>query len=738
MAGNAPPNSPAPNSLAHGGAADRFGAPLRRFEDERLVTGQGRFTDDIPLEGALRVAFVRSPVAHGELMELEMEAARAMPGVAAVFSGADVADLGSLSVNPILPDLRCPPFPVLACGRVRAVGQPVAAVLADTAAQAADAAEYVGLDVEPETAKVDIGDHAPDLFADIPGDEVLSGRWIIGTPHEAFKAAATVVSARVRHARVAPTSMEPRTIAARHDPQSDRLTVWMSTQTPHRARNELARILHRDPSSIRVVAPDVGGAFGMKGSLFPEEAFVAWAAIRLGRPVRWTATRSEEFLSATQGRGAVNEGRLALDADGRFLALEARIAYPLGHWLPFSAAVPAWNVARILPGPYAVPDIDIATRAELTTTAALGIYRGAGRPEAAALMERLVDEAAAALDLDPAEIRRRNMIAPETLPASGPVSRWLDSGDYPTALTRLQDIAGYDALLAERSLRRAKGEVVGLGLAFYIEPSGQGWETAEVRHEPDGRIIGTTGSSAQGQGRETAFAQILAEVFDVPAASVTIRHGDTDAIAEGIGALASRSTPIGGSALYQAACEVRDRLRQEQRTGEAIVANVKYTAEGEAWGYGCHLAVVAIDPETGTPALERLVCLDDAGRILNPLLAEGQIRGGIAQGIGEALLEAVHYDRDGQLLTGSFMDYAMPRADTIPPITIEKMQTPAPGNLIGAKGIGEAGTIGAPAAILNAVADALRPLGAPVPDMPLTAEKLWRAMKGAAPTGETR
>ncbi|PLX36422.1 MAG: xanthine dehydrogenase [Hyphomicrobiales bacterium] len=724
-----------PRSAPHNG--DRLGDSRRRVEDARLVTGKGRFTDDVVLEGALRVAFVRSAYAHGCLAAVDTLEAEGMPGVAAVFTGPDVQDLGCLAVNPLFEGIKCPPFPVIACGRVRAVGQPVAAILADTAPRAADAAEWVSVDITPEPAALtlDPSEDAPALFAEIENNQAISTSWRTGDAASAFERTAHVVSARIEHARVSPAPLEPRTAAADYDAENDRLTIWMSTQTPHRARNELARILHREQGSIRVIATDVGGAFGMKGSLFPEEVFVAWAAIKLARPVRWTATRSEEFLSATHGRGATNEGRLALDDEGRFLALEARIACPLGHWLPFSAAVPPYNAGRILPGPYAIDTVDIEARAFVTTTTAVGIYRGAGRPEAAALMERLVNEAAAATRIDPLELRRRNLVPPQEMPHRSPTGITLDSGDYPATLDRLAELSGYDALRADCERRRANGEIVGIGLAFYVEPSGVGWETAEVRWEPDGTITGITGSSAQGQGRETAFAQILAEVFDVPADIVTIRHGDTSLIADGIGALASRSTPIGGSALYEAACKVRDRLRQTPECADTISESVVYTADGEAWGYGCHLAVLAIDPETGTPTIETLICVDDAGTLINPMLAEGQVRGGIAQGFGEAMMERIVYDGDGQLVTGSFMDYAMPRASDLPPVTVAKTQTPSTVNLIGAKGIGEAGTIGAPAAILNAAYDALRPLGVDRIDMPLTPDKLWTAIAATRTTG---
>ncbi len=717
----------------HGRTGRYIGRSLPRREDDSLITGRGRYVDDVRLASALHVSFVRSPHACGRIVQCDVSAAVAIPGVVGVFTGADVGHLGSLTVNPVLETVNPTPYPILAGERIMAVGEPVAAIVATSPMAGADAADAVAIDVAPEDA-------APHTDRSIACDPLLPGQtsnvalaqtWLSDDVKTAFEQADFIAQIKLNHPRLAPSSLEPRTVAADVEPDNGKLTVWLSTQTPHRARGELAGILGVDEARIRVVAPDVGGAFGMKASLYPEEVFVAWAALTLRRPVRWTATRGEDLLTATHGRGTASAGQLALTRDGRFLGLKADITCPLGHWLPTSAAIPAWNAARILPGPYMIDAVDISTKGVVTNSAPVGIYRGAGRPEAAALMERLVEEAARITDIDPVEIRRRNLLPGDRLPHTGPTGIVLDSGDYPAALERLRELADYDALLAARDRRRRKGELAGMGLAFYVEPSGRGWESARVRLDPDGGITAATGGSSQGHGRETAFAQIVAEVFDVPPETVRIEHGDTDTAPAGIGALASRSTAIGGSALRQAAERVRERADRLGGINETVEADVIYENDGEAWGYGCYLACVTIDRETGVTTVDKLFCVDDAGQLVNPMLVEGQIMGGVAQGLGEALMERIVYDDDGQLLTGSLTDYALPRAADMPPIVMSSLSTPSPFNLLGAKGVGEAGTIGAPTAVLNAALDALHPLGVRRLDMPLTSESVWRAIAAA-------
>lgn len=721
------------------GSAPRkhVGARLQRREDQALIQGQGRFVDDVFLPHALHVGFVRSVFGAGRIVAVDCSPARNRDSVIAAYCGADVAHLGDLPVNAIAGALKQPPYPVLANGYVRAVGQPLAAVLCRNAAEAADAGNDILVDIEDGPAMASIASARTPasaeeaVFEDIPGNVAFARTWREGDVEHAFAQAAYTVSVEVAHPRLAPAPLEPRSIAADYDDETGNLTIYLSTQTPHRSRADLAGILGIEPSRLRLISPDVGGAFGMKASLYPEEVFVAWAALTLRRPVRWTATRSEEFLSASQGRGGVNRGTLALAADGRFLALRADMTSPLGHWLTTSAAIPAWNSGRILPGPYLIDAVDISTRGILTHTAPVGIYRGAGRPEAALMMERLVEKAARTLGIDPVDLRRRNLIPAGRMPHTGPTGIRLDSGDYRRALDTLCSHAGYEDLKEAVSRRRTAGEIVGLGMAFYVEPCGRGWESARVETRPDGTIVAATGSSSQGHGRQTAYAQIVADVFDVAPENVEVRLGDTETCPAGIGALASRSTAIGGSALLTAARQARADASKGDGSGSAEIV---YETDDEAWGFGCHLALVCIDAETGTLSVESITCLDDIGTVINPMLVEGQIMGGIAQGFGEAVLERLVYTKDGQLLTGSLSDYALPRADTMPAINIVATSTLSPNNLLGAKGVGEAGTIGAPAAILNAALDALAPSGVRDLNMPLTSETIWRALRDAKQT----
>lgn len=677
------------------------------------LRGEGVFTGDVALTDPLHLAFARSDVARGRIASIDVAAAREVAGVAGVHLGWDVAGLGVLSVNEILPLHQATRFPVLAQGFVECLGQPIAAVLGETAQAALDGVEGLAPEIEEASRAT--------------GDAIALKRWRTGDPEAAFESAAHVVEVTVQHPRLAPSPLEPRAIAVEWT--EDGLTVWHSTQTPHRTRSELAQILGLDPHKLRVIAPDVGGSFGMKASLYPEEVFAVWAALHHRRSVRWCATRGEDFLSATHGRGLQSKGRLAVSEDGTFLAVEAQISAPVGPWLPNSALIPAWNAARILPGPYDVPTVDICTQAVPDGNGPTGIYRGAGRPEAACLMERLVDKAARACGVDPVEIRAKNLTGAGTFPMRTATGNLLDSGDYPEALAAACKAADYRMLIAKRDAARAEGRVSGVGIAFYLEPSGEGFETARVSLSTTGRVTIASGSSSQGQGRETGYAQIAAEVLDMPFDLIDVIQGDSATCPAGIGAVASRGTAIGGSAVFTA-CE---RLRARMLRGDVapITEDVRYENEGQAWGYGVYIVAVDLCRDTGAASITHATCFDDVGRVLNPAFVEGQIRGGFAQGVGEALLEQVVFDDDGQLLTGSFMDYAMPRATDMPEVAIAGSAHPSPLNALGVKGVGEAGTIGAPAAILNAVLDALAPMGVLHLDMPLTPCKLWTAMHAA-------
>lgn len=704
--------------------ADWRSGGLARVEDHRLLTGRGLYVHDVQQPGMLHAVFVRSTHARARLLGVDLGAARAAEGVVAVIGPDQLAGHFMPPINELVSGMCLPDCPLLAQGRVDSVGQPIALVLATSLQAAQAAAEQVFVDYDAEPAQGDMA----------PGAEPLGS-----VRHQSGNAQASDAAYRVslshRQSRVIAMSLEPRAAVARWDAGSGMLTAWLGTQAPSRARADIARTLGLPTSQVRVIAPDVGGAFGAKASVSPEDLVVAFAAHHLKATVKWMSSRSEEFMSAAQGRGARLEGELWLDADGRFLHLQARLQFPMGAWLPFSAVVPARNAARILPGPYRVAGVDIAAQAGMSNAAAVNIYRGAGRPEAALLMERLVEMAARQAGIDPVELRLRNLVEAGAMPYATPTGECFDAGNYRAALERACARFDYAGERREQARRRAAGELLGIGVAMYVEPCGQGWESARVTLQADGGVCVASGSAAQGQGHQTSYAVIAAEVLACDVARVRVDHGDTDSCPEGIGALASRSMAIGGSAVAQAA-----RMAAQRRdAGEAlpIVAETVYTAPSEAWSYGCVIARMAIDCDTGKPRIERMVWADDAGRIISPQLAEGQLLGGMAQGLGQAMLERIVYDSEGQLLTGSLMDYAVPRADDMPPMEFESLAVASKANLLGAKGVGEAGCIGVPAALLNAAADALAPLGEKELDFPLTAERLWRAMQPQPLSGKT-
>jgi len=734
------------------------GRAVRRVEDARLLTGAGRFVADAAPAECLHLAFVRAVTAPARLVSLDVRRAAAAPGVAMVLTGADLAAVGAPTVNPAVANIAAPACPPLARDHLPAVGVAYAAVIAASLPQAVDAAELV----EAEWQAIE----------DAPRPAFTHG-WTEGDTGAALAGAAIRAEVRQVQPLVAAVPMEPRAAVAEWDEAAATLTLRLSTQTPHRARAELARLLDLAPAQVRVIAVDVGGAFGAKASIYPEEIVVAWAARRLRRPVKWVATRGEEFLSATLGRGMSLSGTLAFDADGRMRGLAARIEAPLGHWLTYSAAMPAVNAGRILPGPYLCPAVDIAVSGTVTGTAAVGIYRGAGRPEAVMLMERLMDDGARRLGMDPVALRRVNLVPEDRFPHPTPTGQTLDSGRYAALLDLACRRADYAGLRREQLLRRGRGELAGVGVAFQVEPCGAGWESARLRIGGDGTAVLETGSSAQGQGRETTLAQIAADALGLPFAALRVVHGDTASTPAGIGALASRSTAIGGSAVIRAAEALRETARPlaarllqappaevvpteggfalaadpgrhvgwaalAAAAEQPLEAEAVFTTPGETWAAGCCIAAVAIDAETGVLRIDRLVWIDDAGRIVNPLLARGQLLGGIAQGLGQVLMERMVHDPDGQVLTGSLMDYAVPRAADMPAVILDHLETPATTNPLGAKGVGEAGTIGMPAALLNAAVDALAPLGVRHLDMPLTPESLWRAISAARTGSEGR
>jgi len=760
-----------------------IGRPLKRVEDRRLVQGRGRYVDDFNPPGCLSAAFLRSPYAHARLTALRVEAARSAPGVVAVFTGADVAHLGPMPVNRIFPAMKVPPHPILAAARVWALGTPVAAVVAGSPYQARDAADLIEVEYEPLPPVVDpeaaLRPGAPVVFEEFGDNQSFAQSWRNGDAGAAFAAAARVAKVRVVQQRLAAVALEGRAILAAWDPVTEEMTVWTSTQAPFRVRSELAAILGIPEGKVRAIAPEVGGGFGVKTAPYREDVLVAWAAVQLARPVKWISSRSEDLLTTNHGRGGVSEGELAVGADGAILGLRARIVCPLGTALVNSAAVTPYNHARLLPGAYVIPACDIESRGAFTTTAPIGAYRGAGRPEAAFLIERLVDEAARALGMDPAEIRRKNFIPPDRFPFTTVMGQVYDSGNYEGAMDKALALVGYRELRKEQAAARDRGEILGIGLATYVEPCGLGWESGSVRVERTGAVTAVTGSSPQGQGHETTFAQVVADFLGVEPAEVAVKHSDTQNAPQGFGTMGSRSVSLGGGALAKASAEVRDKGRRiaanlleaalddvvpvpggfqvvgvpERRVpwkrvadaaykGQALApgdspgldATVFFQAAGEMWSFGCCVAVARVERETGAIRLERLLWVDDCGTVINPLLVEGQLHGGLCQGVGQALLEQIVYDADGQLLSGTLMDYAVPRAADVPVPVLDKTTTPSPRNPLGAKGAGEAGCIAVPPAIVNAVVDALAPFGVRHVDMPLTPEKIWKAIHTPSPS----
>jgi carbon-monoxide dehydrogenase large subunit len=715
-----------------------IGRALPRFEDARFVTGDARFVADLRFENALHAAFVRTPLAHARITAIRTEAARAAAGVRLVLTGRDIEGrISSFPLNPVEDgELSQVPHPVLAADQVRYVGQAVAVVVAESPEEAVDAAELVDLELEELPAVVEpqaalSGETI--LHEAAPGNVLLRWRHAEGRVGEAFAAAAHTVRQRVRIPRLIASPLEPRGAVASYDDAKDLLTVWVSAQDQHRQLRGLSAVLGRGPDRLRVVVPDVGGAFGSKGVPAPETAAVALCALDLGRPVRWVETRTENALTSYQGRGLDVDAELALDADGRMLALRARILADLGAYLYPTTAVTPITAAKLLTGCYAIPAAEVEVVGVATTKVPTGPYRGAGRPEAALVVERLVDRAAAELALDPTELRRRNLISPDAFPYRTPLGFTYDSGDYPGALERALRLAQHDELKAEQQSARAAGRLYGIGAGMYVERCGPGWESAGVTVDKDGRVVCRTGSTPHGQGHETTFAQIAADELGVEPEQVEVRFGDSAEIPSGTGTFASRSVTVGGSALLLALRDVRAQL--EAGAAPPLEAAARFELPRPAFSFGAYVAHVEIERETGEVRVLRVAAVDDCGRVVNALLAEGQVVGATVQGLGEALHEQVGYDEWGQPLAVNLYDYHLPTAQGLPPIASELRETPSPLNPLGAKGVGEGGSIGTPAAIANAVAAALAPLGIHHLDPPFTPSRVWEAIRAAEARG---
>ncbi len=700
-----------------------------RVEDAALTTGAGCYVSDITLPDMWFGAFVRSPYALATFTTIQIRAAQAASGVKAVLTAAQLSGLPMPMVNPLKPKVTALSRPLFAVDAVHFVGEPVALVVAQTQEQARAAAELVSVNwVELQGT----ADHAEDVA---PYFEV---HWQTAgynpAPEQIYST--DEIQVGFNQPRVAAQPLEPRSAVADWAPATGHLQMWLPTQTPFRARVDLSTALGIALEKIRVVAPDIGGAFGARASIYPEDIILAAAARYLQHAVKWLGTRSEEFLASSHGRGCSADLTAFLGADEKLARMKVQFDFPLGAWLPFSAVVPARNAARMMPGLYNIPQVSAIGRGHLSNTSPMNIYRGAGRPEACMALERLMDKAAHVVEQDPLDFRRRHLLAAEQFPHTLPSGAVIDSANPAQLLDRAETLFAYRAARQMQQQRREAGQLVGIGIALYVEPCGEGWEHVQIEWKPiidsdpiysdSIYVTVTTGSTAQGQGRKTQVTQLTSQWLGVDAQHILVCCGDTNQSDDGIGALASRSTAIGASALFEA-CERMKALRQTQPTGPWLVKH-RYTAAAEAWSSGCVMTQVAVNPDTGELTTEKLVWVDDAGTILNPVLAKGQLMGGLAQGLGQALCEQIVYDDQGQLITGSFMDYALLRADQIPVLILESINTPTKANRLSAKGVGEAGCIGVPAALLNAAEDALSTRGFFSLELPLTSSNLWEAL----------
>ena len=754
-----------------------IGQAITRREDDRLLTGQGRFVDDLGEPGDLHLVFVRSPHAHARVGSIDAAEARAVRGVIDLFTGADLlaAKVGSFPLNPALKNaagekMSTPALFALATDVVRFVGQPVVAVLAESRTAAETAAGLVLVDYEPLPAVASIeaalADGAPQLWPQAPGNVAAVSKFGDAVACDAaFAAAAHTTRISVLNQRLAPVTIEPRGARASFDAASGRLTLQASSQNPSGMQQSLAKLLGMPAEQLRVTVGDVGGGFGMKTLLHPEDVVCAHAARKLCRPVRWRASRIEEFQAASHGRDQQAQAELALDANGRILGLRVRIAGNVGAYGHAPAAIINLMVGpKVATGVYHVPALDLRSKAVITNTNVVGAYRGAGRPESIFLIERLMDRAAAEMKIDPAELRRRNLIQPSAMPYRTPMGETFDSGNFPHILERALAAADWAGFEARRQQSAARGRLRGRAVSTFLEWTGVVHEeTVRLQVEADGRVRAFTAMQAMGQGIETSYLQILADTLQIDADRIEIVQGDSD-VATGIGSMGSRSLYIGGSAMLTASNQAIDEARKLAGDAlEAPPADITYQAGrftvagtdlgidlaalaarqpekriavstvqkvgGPSWPNGCHVCEVEIEPETGAVEIVRYTTVDDVGRVINPLIVAGQVHGGIAQAVGQALMEQVVYDDEGQLLTGSFMDYALPRADDLPDIdTHTDESSPCRINPLGAKGVGELGTVGATPTVINAVLAALRPLGVTDIAMPATAERVWRAI----------
>ena len=771
-----------------------LGAPVRRREDLRFVTGRGRYVDDVRLDGLCHAVVVRSPEAHADIVAIDVSGARTASGVIAVLTGEDFAadGLGDIPCESIPATVAGSnwfrtPFPALIRDRVRAVGDAVALVVAETRAEAQEAAERVSVEYRSRPAIVDI-DRA--LAGDVLLYETAASNLcfdlVLGdvpATEAAFARADHVVAASTRQPRLIGAALEPRCSIGSFDAYDGRWTLIASTQSPHSLRKLLAANVLKAPAhSVRVIANDVGGGFGTKGRLYPEDVLVVWAARRIGRPVKWLADRTESFLADFHGRDQEAEGRIALDSTGRILAIDVRTCHNLGCRLGPATGVSPFLTARMIVGPYAIGAARVHLQGVFTNTRTTTSYRGAGRPEATFFIEQAIDAAGRALGLDPVEIRRRNLVRPEQMPYRTAVADTFDCGEFERVLDKALAAADWDGFEARRAASEKAGRLRGRGLCCFVEVAAISNERMEIHFDPSGKATVKAGTFSHGQGHETIYAQLVAGWLGMSLDDIRVVQGDTDKVAHGGGTYASRSVTVGGSALHRAATAVVDRAKgvaawmlkvpaedvafvdgffsaeaSNRRLTIGEVAQAAYQPFGvpdglgaglEAIGYfaatpqnypnGCHVAEVEIDPDLCTLVVDRFAAADDVGTVINPLLLEGQLHGSTAQGLGQALLERIVYDADGQLVTASFLDYGMPRARHVPDIRSVVHPVPTATNPLGVKGGAEVGTIGAPPAVLGAVQDALRGRAAGEITLPLTPLRLFEALEAGRAASASR
>ena len=772
-----------------------FGSGIRRREDPRLITGQASYTDDIKLTGMVQAAILRSPHAHARIRGIDTDAAKQAPGVLAVYTGADTE--GVLNPMPcawVIPDsdVKVVAYPPIAKDIVRYVGDAVAVVVAEDRYQAEDALELISVDYEPLPAVVNpeaaLQPGAPQLHEDAPNNQAF--HWVAagGDTDAAFADAEVVVKDTILQQRLIPNAMEPRSAIASYMSSMGELTIWNTTQNPHIARFITCLVTGIPEHKIRVIAPEVGGGFGSKIAVYPSEMIASFCAMQLGRPVKWTETRSENFMATTHGRDHVEYVEMSATREGKITGVRSVVYAGMGAYLSTAApGIPTILHGLMYSGPYAIPNIKADIYGCFSNTTPVEAYRGAGRPEATFLLERLVNMLAAELDLDPVEVRRRNLIPKFDDGYDVAIGLTYDSGDYERALDTALEHVNYSQLRHQQAHEREQGRYMGIGVSCYSEICGLGpsqvagavgfggglWESATVRFYATGKANVYVGTSPHGQGEETTFAQIVASELGVPVDDVELIHGDTDNTPMGWGTYGSRTTVVGGGAVALSARKIKDKAvtlaahlleaaeadieyddgkffvrgapdRSQTIQDIALMANVAwnmpagmepgleatafYDPPNFSYPFGAHVAVVQVDPDNGHVVLERYVAVDDCGPQINPMIVEGQVHGGVVQGAGQALWEGAVYDDSGQLLTGSMLDYALPRAHLVPDIETLSTETPSPHNPLGVKGIGETGTIASTITIYNAVLDALKPLGVTKLDMPMTPERVWRAI----------